>query len=130
MKFQKYLKYLIDAGEYRLVDLADSTKMHSSDLSKIINAKRKCGQRAMVQILPGLNEVHQAASLSAWLVDQIPPEYRHLVHVVQSASSVVKEEAPDINTLEGALQVLRKQAESNDSLMKLLTNIAEAFAKK
>lgn len=127
MKFERFLKTLVDSQKYRLVDLSESSGVHSSDLSKIINSKRPCGQRMMTQIVLGLREEHQAQGLIAWLTDQIPPELHSLVLIVRAGSSVVREEPADASTLEGALKVLGQQAETNDAVQVVLLNMAKAF---
>jgi hypothetical protein len=127
MKFPNYIKYLVDAEKYRLVALAMKSGVHASDLSKILNLNRPCGLKMAVRIITGLNEDHQAQALVSWLSDQIPGQLQHLVHIVRSESSVVREDAPDIRTVEGSLAILEKQAESNEALRTVLMNLAKAF---
>lgn len=127
MKFERFLKNLVDSQKYRLVDLSESSGVHSSDLSKIINSKRPCGQRLMTQIVLGLRDEHQAQALIAWLTDQIPPELQSLVLIVRAGSSVVREEPADASTLEGALKLLGQHAETNEAVQVVLLNMAKAF---
>ncbi len=128
MKFQQFIKYLIESESYRLTDLAKKTKIHSSDLSKIVNGKRACGPKTLGLLLEGMDEKHQGQGLVMWLRDQIPAQFLHRVHVVQSdAPSIKREETPDIRTIEGAVSLLSAQAESNEALRAVLLSMAKAF---
>lgn len=85
----------------------------------------------MESIVTGMDEKHQSQVLVAWLVDQIPPEFQHLVHVVKAeSSSLVREQAPDVNTVEGALAHLAAQAEVSTSVRKLVLTLAGAFCEQ
>lgn len=128
MKLPKFLKYLIEAEKYRLIDLSRKSGIHSSDLSKIINAKRACGSKTLTMLLGGLEQEHRAQALILWLQDQIPAQYQDLVHVVRAnGSPAVREEAPDIRTIEGSLSVLGGQAEKNEAVRRVLMDMALAF---
>lgn len=81
-----------------------------------------------MQIITGLGEEHQAQAIVLWLTDQVPSQFQHLVHIVRAESSVVREEVPDIRTIEGSMVVLEKQAESNENLRTVLMNLAMAFS--
>jgi len=81
----------------------------------------------MAVIVGGLLEHHQSQALVAWLVDQIPPNFQHLVNVVKTDSSAKAGEPPDVNTLEGALALLATQAEANTAVRKLVLTMAQAF---
>ena len=130
MKFPKYIKYLVDSEQYRLVALAKKSGVHASDLSKILNQKRVCGLKMAMQIIGGLQEEHQGQALVSWLVDQIPPQFHHMVHIVRSETGKLQDSSPDIGTLEGTLLILGIQAESNDALRVCLFNMARAFMNK
>lgn len=128
MKFQKYLKHLINTEKYRLVDLSAKTGINSPDLSKLVRGVRTCGAKTMGQILSGLEEEHRQQALMAWLVDQVPAEYQHLVHIVRSGAVEQRPEPPDIDTVAGSLEVLGVQAEKNEAVRVVLKNLAAAFS--
>jgi len=127
MKFSNYIKYLVDTEKYRLGALAKNSGIHASDLSKILNQKRSCGLKMAIKIIEGLGEEHQSQALALWLADQVPPQFQHLIHIVRSESSVVREAIPDIRTIEGSIMILEKQSETNESLRTVLLNLAMAF---
>jgi hypothetical protein len=126
-RFASLLRHSIEGGHYRLTDLAKKTNLHASDLSKIVNGRRGCSPKIMAVIVGGLLEHHQSQALVAWLVDQIPPNFQHLVNVVKTDSSAKAGEPPDVNTLEGALALLATQAEANTAVRKLVLTMAQAF---
>jgi hypothetical protein len=126
MKLTKYLRYLIETERYKLTDLSKSSGLNMSDLSKIVNGKRHPGGKAVEQLLAGLEPEHRVQALVAWLHDQIPATHHELVHIVRSSPPVTSEPL-DIRSLEGALRALGEQAESNDALRVVLTNMAIAF---
>ena len=80
-------------------------------------------------ILKGLDEKHHAQVLVAWLLDQIPAGFEGLVHIVKDSSSFVREEIPDVRTMEGSLKVLAAQADANPAVRKLVMTMAAAFNK-
>lgn len=128
MKFTRYLDYLITSKKYRLIDLAQRSGVGSSDLSKILHGKRACGAKAMEQILSGLDVGYRAQGLVFWLSDQVPASFAHLVHIVRNESDGSDaKDAPGIETIEGSLAVLAKQAEKNEALRAVLMNMAVAF---
>ena len=126
MKFADYLSYLLDSENYRLVDLSVSTGLHNTDLSKLVRGKRTCGPKSLGCVLSGLRPEHQAKAIIAWVGDQLAPEHMALVHIVP-ATEPVKEDVPDVRTLEGALTVLGQQADSNPAIRAVLTTLAVAF---
>jgi hypothetical protein len=126
MKFPQLLTYLIDSDKYRLVDLASSSGLHNTDLSKLVRGKRPCGVKSFGTILNGLRPEHQVQAISAWISDQLAPEHLALIHIVPAVEQV-KEDVPDVRTLEGALSVLGEQAAGNPALRMVLTNMAVAF---
>ncbi|MES2923131.1 MAG: hypothetical protein V4819_16360 [Verrucomicrobiota bacterium] len=127
MKFPKYLQHLVDSDKYRLVDLSHQSGINSPDLSKLVRGKRSCGAKAMAQILGGLNEEHRSQALMAWLDDQLPQEYKSLVHIMRADGDAKQNEPPDIGTIEGSIEVLAAQAEANDAVRVVLRNLAAAF---
>lgn len=129
MQFQQYLQYLVEAKQYRLIDLATKTGINSSDLSRIINGKRNCGSKNLAQILLALDDdAHRSEALTFWLKDQIPVNHRDLVYIVKTTSTAfAKDDVPDIGTLEGAVAVLAAKAEVNAPLRTVLLNMAKAF---
>jgi hypothetical protein len=126
MKLTKYLRYLIDTDHYRLTELSKASGLNMSDLSKIVNGKRHPGGKAVEQLLTGLEPEHRVLALVAWLHDQIPAPHQDLVHIVRSSPPVASEPL-DIRSLEGALKALGEQAEANDALRVVITNMAIAF---
>jgi hypothetical protein len=131
MKLATYLRYLIESGFYRLIDLSRSTGIPACDLSNIVKNRRSCGERNLVKLVTGLKNDHQSSAVSHWLVDQIPPELMGLVHVIKANPGEVAvaddELPPDVDTLEGALVVLRAEGERNPAILKVLTNLAASF---
>ena len=130
MKLSQFLQYLIDAKKYRLIDLAGLAKINISDLSKIVTGKRLCGARNIGQILSALDEEHRAQALVLWLIGMVPEGFQDLVHIIKKGgrSKVAeKKKEPDLKTIEGALTVLGKSAETNAALRIVLLNMAEAF---
>lgn len=126
MRFPELLSYLVDSEKYRLVDLAASTGLHNTDLSKIVRGKRPCGAKSLGSVLSGLKPEHQTQAIIAWVSDQLAPEHQSLVHIVP-AIEMVKQEVPDVRTIEGALTVLGEQAAINPAVRVVLTNMAVAF---
>jgi hypothetical protein len=127
MRFQKMLKHLVDTNNYRLTDLSKRTGIHSSDLSKMVNGKRMCGNRMIASVLDGLKEEHAVLVLIAWLQDQVPPQHQHLVHIVRADPAMLREGNLDVNTFEGAMQLLEREADRNESVRTLLMNLAKTF---
>lgn len=130
MKLSKYLSYLFDLQFYRLVDLSKGTGISSADLSNIIKGRRTCGSGNLVKLVNGLREDHRALAVVHWVQDQIPVELRDLVHVVRAnpTSPVLADLPPNAATLEGALDILRREAEHNAPVLKVLTNLAVSFS--
>ena len=126
-RFASMMRFLIQSGHYRLTDLAKKTNYHLSDLSKIVNSKRVCSAKVMEVIVGAMLAQHQPQAVVAWLVDQIPDNFRHMVHVVKAASAKSNEPV-DVNTLEGALAVLATHAEANPAVRKLVLTMAGVMA--
>lgn len=127
MKFPQYLQDLIESEQHTLIELSKSTGVDKSDLSKVIRGKKLCGARTLGLLLASFTQNQQQMALRYWLLDQIPQEYLHLVSVQNDLECVVKDEGPNIRTLEGALEGLRSHAAENQHLRVVLMSLAKAF---
>jgi hypothetical protein len=129
MGFSKYLSYLFELQLYRLVDLSKATGISSADLSNIVKGRRPCGAANLLKLTAGLQEDHRGLAVLYWTQDQIPEKLRNLVHVVRANNNVTESQLPpDAGTLEGALVILRAEAERNPAVFRVLTNLAVSFA--
>lgn len=124
--FPRYLQYLMSGPDYRLVDLSNKIGMNRSDLSNLVNGNRSCGTKTFPLITEGLLEKDRAQAVVSWLRDQLPKSHGHLVEI-REANAMVRDEMPNVKTLEGAMAILYKKAESNEALRIALLNMAKAF---
>ena len=123
----QFLKYLLDTERYKLGDIALASKVHVSDLSKIVGGKRNCGNKLIGHILEGLDPKDRADALVYWLKDQIPAGYASEM-VVQKAEGSSQAE-PLAPMFDNALSFLAKEAQTNEAVRNLLVATAQLFRK-
>ena len=124
MKLVNLLQYFVTTGGYRLVDIATISEIHAPDLSRIVNGKRACGRGNLLKLLKAFTPEQQSTLVQAWLLDQIPAEYSHLVNVEKCVNGSKKNRIPNPGTVEGAVEVLKNAAETNSALTKVILNMA------
>jgi hypothetical protein len=127
-RFPQFLKFLLDTEHYTLGDLAVSSKVHVSDLSKIVGGKRKCGPRLVGHIVDGLKPGDRADALVNWIEDQVPPRFSDLVTVSKN-SQVDESVDPVALPIDNALILLGKEARTNEAVRNLLLSMAGMFEK-
>jgi hypothetical protein len=126
-QFPQFLKYLLDTERYKLGDIAQSSKVHVSDLSKIVGGKRNCGAKLIGHILEGLDPKDRADALVYWLKDQIPAGYASGV-VVQKAEDA-SQAKPVASMFDDTLCFLAEEAQTNEAVRNLLVATAQLFRK-
>lgn len=127
-RFPKYLSYLLDSKLYKQVDFQSASGVSASDISKIAKGQRGVGPKMIEKLLPGFRSEHQAEALTNWILDQIPQDQASLVHIVRANNpNTVNEEYLSHDTLDGALQILKREAEQNPAVRKVVMNLAAAF---
>ena len=130
MKLAAFLRYLIEAGIYRLSDLAVASQIPTADLSNIVRGKRTCGERNLEKLIEGLRPDFRADALVAWLEDRTPEKWRELVCIVKGdrgAFAPPETRLPSADTLSGAIEVLDHAARQNPALLAVLQNLARSF---
>jgi hypothetical protein len=129
MKLAAFLRYLTEAGIYRLTDLSSITRIPPADLSNIIRGKRVCGEKNLEKLLDGIGAEFRPDALVAWLEDKTPEQWAHLVHILkaEAGESAPPDRLPTADTLAGAVEVLVAAAKQNPSLLAVIQNLARSF---
>lgn len=130
MKLPILLRRFFEGGEYRLIDLAKDSGIHSPDLSRIANGKRACGKTTITKLLTGVRVEHRAMILQAWLEDMVPKGFAECVHIVRNSSDLSHSVVADVGTFEGCLNLLGRAASGNEALQKVLIYMAEMHSSK